>query len=89
MKAAPVLLLLMLSACAVADSSVSVSETAPGFFWGLLHGFISPFAFIGSLFSDDIAVYSVPNSGGWYDAGFIIGFLSMAGGGGKASRRKG
>jgi hypothetical protein len=46
---------------------------APGFFSGLLHGFIAWFALIGHFFNDDISVYAFPNSGGWYDFGFLLG----------------
>lgn len=51
----------------------------PGFFYGLLHGFISPFALIGSIFTD-ARIYAFPNSGGWYDFGFMIGVGSFFGG---------
>jgi uncharacterized membrane protein len=43
------------------------------FFSGFWHGIIFPFAFIGSLFDSDIAIYAVNNSGGWYDFGFWLG----------------
>lgn len=45
-----------------------------GFWGGVWHGMISQFAFIGSLFSDDIAVYARNNNGAWYDFGFVGGF---------------
>lgn len=48
-------------------------DTPYGFWGGLWHGIITPFSFIGSLFSDDIAVYAVNNNGGWYDFGFLLG----------------
>lgn len=44
-----------------------------GFWGGLWHGMIAPFAFIGGLFSDDISVWAVNNNGGWYTFGFILG----------------
>ena len=44
-----------------------------GFFYGLLHGFITPVSFIGSLFKDDVAIYAVNNTGGFYDLGFLLG----------------
>ncbi|MBK9014525.1 MAG: hypothetical protein IPM82_10795 [Saprospiraceae bacterium] len=44
-----------------------------GFLFGLLHGFITPISFIGSLFDDNVAIYAVNNSGGWYDFGFLLG----------------
>lgn len=78
----------LLAACA--NVTVLPDEVAPvddryGFWSGLWHGFIATFAFIGSLFSDDIAVYAVNNNGGWYDFGFMLGIGAFAGGGGKAA----
>ncbi len=73
--------LAFLSACASQiDAGVAQSAEAPGFWWGLWHGFIFPWAWIGSLFSEQIAVYAVPNTGGWYDFGFFIGITVLGGG---------
>jgi hypothetical protein len=47
---------------------------------GLWHGFVFPFAWIGSLFDPQIAVYAVPNNGGWYDFGFFLGITVLGGG---------
>lgn len=83
-------LALLLSACASqTDAGVSQAVSAPGFWWGLWHGFVFPFAFIGSLFDPDIAVYAVPNRGGWYDFGFFCGICFLGGGsiGGSKARR--
>jgi len=49
------------------------SEHTYGFWGGVWHGMICQFSFIGSLFSDDIAVYAVNNNGGWYNFGFVGG----------------
>jgi hypothetical protein len=57
----------------------------PGFFSGLLHGFLILFSFIGSLFTD-YRIYAFPNSGGWYDFGFLIGASMFLGGGGASTR---
>ncbi len=73
--------LLLLAACAhQVPSAVNHGAGAPGFLLGLWHGFIFPFAWIGSLFSSDIAVYAVPNKGGWYDFGFFLGITVLGGG---------
>jgi hypothetical protein len=56
----------------------------PGFWSGLLHGFLILFSFIGSLFTD-VRIYAFPNSGGWYDFGYLIGASMFLGGAG-ASR---
>jgi len=73
---------LTLAACA-AQPYVDV-DGAPGFFHGLLHGFIAWFALVGHVFNHDIRVYAYPNTGGWYDFGFLIG-LSVWGGGAAAA----
>jgi hypothetical protein len=44
----------------------------PGFFYGLFHGLIAPFALIGSLFTG-VNVYEWPNNGAWYNFGFLLG----------------
>jgi len=49
----------------------------PGFFSGIWNGFSAPFALIGSIFWD-IRVYAFPNSGGWYDFGYFLGFWWVA-----------
>ncbi len=77
--------LLMLSACAEAPPAI---EGARGFFWGLFDGAVAPIAFVISWFSDNIGIYGVPNSGGWYDFGFLLGLTCWAGGGHAASRRR-
>ncbi|WP_344707960.1 hypothetical protein [Sphingomonas swuensis] len=51
----------------------AVETGAPGFLHGLFHGWIILFSFIGSLFSDSITIYAVPNNGGWYNFGFALG----------------
>ena len=81
-------MLALLSACASQiDAGISQTADAPGFWWGLWHGFIFPWAWIGSLFSDEIAVYAVPNTGGWYDFGFFVGITVLGGGSFFGSRR--
>lgn len=56
---------------------LSPLEHTYGFWGGVWHGMISQFAFIGSLFSDDIAIYAVNNNGGWYNFGFVGGLGIM------------
>ena len=59
-----------------------------GFWGGLWHGIIAPAAWIGSLFSDDIAVWAINNNGGWYTFGFILGIGALTGGSSKAASKK-
>lgn len=80
-------LALVLAACVAQQANTAVQPTAPGFLEGLWHGFIFPVAFIVSLFTDQIAVYSVPNNGHWYDAGYFVG-ICFLGVGARSSKRR-
>lgn len=63
-----------LAACAHQVGS-AVQPAAPGFLFGLWHGFIFPVAWVVSLFVPDVAIYAVPNNGGWYDFGYFLGIV--------------
>jgi hypothetical protein len=67
--------LLVLAACTATQQPDAVAPSAPGFWLGLWHGLIFPLAWIASLFMPDIAVYAVPNNGGWYDFGYFLGIV--------------
>ena len=69
---APLGALLALAGCAT-QSAAAVAPAAPGFLLGLWHGFIFPVAWVISLFVPEVAVYAVPNNGGWYDFGYFLG----------------
>ena len=66
------LALTLLAACATQVAGTA-TPGAPGFFFGLWHGFIFPVAWFLSLFVPDVALYAVPNNGGWYDFGYFLG----------------
>ncbi len=76
LRAAALLLPLALAACAQQVGS-AVAQAAPGFLLGLWHGFIFPVAWVLSLIMPQVAVYAVPNNGGWYDFGFFIGIVFL------------
>ena len=59
----------------------------PGFFSGVLHGFLVLVSLVGSLFTD-VRVYAFPNSGFLYDLGFVLGASVMLGGGAHGARRR-
>jgi hypothetical protein len=65
--------LLLLAACAKQTLPGAVEPAAPGFLLGLWQGFIFPVAWFLSLVMPDVAVYAVPNNGGWYDFGYFLG----------------
>ena len=68
-------LFLTLAACAATEDKAAVAPGAPGFLLGLWHGFIFPVAWLVSLFTDKVAIYAVPNNGGWYDFGYFLGIV--------------
>ena len=65
---------LILTACARAGE-VATAPDAPGFLLGLWDGFIFPVAWVISVFSSNVAIYAVPNNGGWYDFGYFLGIV--------------
>ena len=73
---------LLLASCATQPHPSAYDP--PGFFSGVLHGFLILFSFIGSLFTD-YRIYTFPNSGGWYDFGYLIGAAMFLGGGGASA----
>src|SRR5690348_10835212 len=75
MKRFTILLCLLATACAATQDSAAVAPAAPGFWLGLWHGFIFPVAWVVSLFAPGIAIYAVPNNGGWYDFGYFLGIV--------------
>jgi len=72
-----------LASCAHQPDPVG-GATPPGFFLGLFQGLTAPFTlFLGWLW--DGRIYAFPNTGWFYDLGFMLG-LSAWGGGAAASR---
>jgi len=87
-------LLMFAAACAAALALQSCATQPlpsaphlPGFLHGLLHGFLIVFSFVGSLFTH-VRIYAYPNSGEWYDFGFLLGAMAFLGGGGGAGARR-
>lgn len=56
----------------------------PGFLMGAGHGFTMVFSLVGSFFQD-VRIYAFPNSGVWYDVGYVIGAALFLGGSGAAA----
>ena len=73
------LLVLVLASCAH-QPPPGGSAPLPGFFLGLLHGYISLFSLIASLFFE-VRIYDYPNNGFFYDLGFVIGVFAFYGSG--------
>lgn len=79
----------LLASCTAGQLPLAPEAGAPGFWLGLWHGFIAPVAFVVSLFSDSVRIYAFPNSGLWYDFGFMLGIGGFSGGLFAGSRRSG
>ena len=73
------IVLLTLTGCADHVEFTKAAEMTPvGFWYGLWHGMILPFAWVVSLFNSDVAIYAMYNNGGWYDFGFALGVGSLS-----------
>ncbi len=87
------MVLIAISGCAAGPNELmdlpDTEGKIAGFWQGLWHGAISPFAFLVSLFSDNVHIYEAHNNGGWYNFGFLFGASVIFGGsGGGAARRR-
>ena len=78
------IVLLAVSSCAPAE----ITEKDYGFFYGILHGILLPFALIGKIFNVDTGIYALNNTGTWYWLGYFLGFLIIGGSGASAKRKK-
>lgn len=70
---------LTLTGCVPGDGTYTISNPA-GFFWGIFHGWMAPISLIIGLFSKNIRVYEIMNTGWLYDFGFYIAIISGFGG---------
>jgi hypothetical protein len=80
-----ILACILFSSCA--SPGAAYNDNAPGFWLGLWHGTISTFALIGHIFDLSIRVYAAPNTGGWYDLGFLLGCGTFVSSGARERRR--
>ncbi len=79
-----IVLLPLLVACAAGDEQFTPHNPA-GFWFGLWHGIIAVISLIIHVFNENIAVYEVNNTGGWYDFAFLLGVIFIWGGSSHAS----
>lgn len=72
-----IILIFFLSSCVAGPNQLEKKPDQEGkiagFWKGLWHGLISPFTFIISIFTRNVRIYEVHNSGFWYNFGFVIG----------------
>ncbi len=83
--------LMALWSCAPGPNTVEKTADAEGrvagFWRGLWHGLISPITFIISVFTKNVRIYEVHNSGSWYNFGFVLGAGLFLQGGVLGSRK--
>ncbi|MCK4691455.1 MAG: hypothetical protein KAT20_06590, partial [Desulfuromonadales bacterium] len=48
---------------------------------GLWHGMIAFISLVIHIFKENVVVYEINNTGGWYDFGFLLGVIFIWGGG--------
>lgn len=60
------------SASAFVEAGQYSSYNPAGFFSGVWHGLLAPYTLIVRLVSN-IEMYAIPNTGWFYDAGFLVG----------------
>lgn len=85
MKKALLLIGVALFVTACATQPAPAAYDPPGFFSGILHGIFAPFALVFSLISDT-RIYAFPNTGWFYDLGFLLGIGCWGGGSAVAAR---
>lgn len=71
--------LLLLTSCAAGDAQFTQDKPAD-FWYGLWHGVIAFISLIIHIFNENIVVYEINNTGGWYDFGFLLGVIFIWGG---------
>ena len=74
----------LLTSCAAGDAQFTQDNPA-GFWYGLWHGVISVISLIIHIFNENVAVYEINNTGGWYDFGFLLGVIGIWSGGSHVS----
>ena len=62
------------------ENSENQDGKIAGFWQGVWHGIIAPFAFVVSLFKENVGIYETHNNGRWYNFGFIFGLMIVFGG---------
>jgi len=72
-------LALTLTGCFPGGERYTAADPA-GFFTGIWHGWIAPLSLIAGIFSDNVTLYEIHNTGWWYDLGFYMAVISGFGG---------
>lgn len=69
--------------------AAAAGHSPAGFWLGLWHGIILWVSFFISLFTHEVSVYEVHNTGWPYNLGFLLGAAGTLGGGVAGARRRG
>lgn len=77
-------IIILLTSCAAGDAQFTQDNPA-GFWYGLWHGIIAVISLIIHIFNENVAVYEINNTGGWYDFGFLLGVIFIWSGGSHVS----
>ncbi|MFH1039379.1 MAG: hypothetical protein V1789_12015 [PVC group bacterium] len=73
------LAVIVIAGCAAGPAS-RFAEHPAGFWAGLWHGLICIVTFVISLFTKNVQMYEINNTGGWYNFGFLLGVCIIFGG---------
>ena len=84
-RSALILIFIVLGLFGCATQPAPDALNPPGFWMGIVHGFLIFFTMIGSFFSD-VRIYAFPNSGMFYDLGYLVGAMMSLGGTGAGVR---
>jgi hypothetical protein len=84
-RSAIFLIFIVLGLFGCATQPVPDAVDPPGCWMGIVHGFLIFFSMIGSFFSD-VRIYAFPNSGTFYDLGYLLGAMMSLGGTGVGVR---
>jgi len=69
----------LLTSCAAGNVQFT-QDTPAGFWYGLWHGIIAFISLVIHIFNENVVVFEVNNTGGWYDFGFLLGVILIWGG---------
>ncbi len=79
---------LLLTAAATSCAPELPTTNKYGFFSGIIHGLVFPFALVSKLFNMNYGLHAFNNTGFFYWLGYIIGFGALGSSGIFAGRKK-
>jgi len=70
-----IVIIFIFTSCLAGQGKNTPAKPA-GFFRGIWHGWIAPFALIAQLFNRDLRIYEIHNNGILYELGFYMAIIS-------------